>query len=277
MSTIFGYIRVSKPELKIKEYDTYKAVYCTLCKVLGKRYGIFSRLTLSYDFTFLAMLNMAMSENKPEYKCGRCTFNPLKKCNYVCNTGELEMPSAAATVMVYYKLLDNIADAKGIKKLPFYIIKPIFSAADKKAAKKYPEIEKTVNEYINKQSALEREKCKSIDKAADPTSNALAHLFEMCSCDATQKRILNRLGYCMGRYIYLLDAVCDLEADTENGNYNVLKYDENGDLKRIKEQLYFCVNESKAAFELLDVKRYKTILGNIIYLGLEDTFLKEMQ
>jgi hypothetical protein len=52
---------------------------------------------------------------------------------------------------------------------------------------------------------------------------------------------------------------------------------DNADIKkhideRIKPQLYFCINEAARAFELLDIKKYKPILGNIIYLGLEETF-----
>ena len=53
---MFGYIIAEKSELRIKEYDMYKAVYCSLCKTLGKKYGVISRFTLSYDFTFLGLL-----------------------------------------------------------------------------------------------------------------------------------------------------------------------------------------------------------------------------
>ena len=57
---MFGYIRIAKPELKVKEYEMYKAIYCSLCRELGRSYGFLSRLTLSYDFTFLALLNMSL-------------------------------------------------------------------------------------------------------------------------------------------------------------------------------------------------------------------------
>ena len=89
--------------------------------------------------------------------------------------------------------------------------------------------------------------------------------------------MLARIGYCLGRYIYLLDAVIDLSDDKKTGNYNVLKNADDNDIKeRIKQQLYFCVNEASKAFELLEIKKYKNILGNIIYLGLEETFTKEL-
>ena len=62
--------------------------------------------------------------------------------------------------------------------------------------------------------------------------------------------------------------------DLKTGSYNVLK---NGyDKEKIENQLYFCINEACKAFELLDVKRNKTILGNILYLGLEETFKSEL-
>ena len=90
--------------------------------------------------------------------------------------------------------------------------------------------------------------------------------------------MLDRLGYCLGRYIYLLDAACDLEKDVKNGSYNVLRGLETKEKirERIEPQLYFCINEAGKAFELLKLYKYEPILGNIIYLGLEETFKKEL-
>ena len=278
---MFGYIKIAKPELKIKEYETYKAVYCTLCRTLGKEYGIWTRFTLSYDFTFLALLNMALSDGCDEAERKHCVCNPLKKCNYCKNDEKIKMPAAAAMIMVYYKLLDNIADEKGIKKLGFILLKPLFSHAHKKAARLYPQVEEIIGEYISEQSALESGNCTELDQAADPTAKALSTLLQLCSEDLTQKRVLDRLGYCLGRYIYILDAACDLAEDIKNGSYNCLKASVEGDPQkyardRATPQLYFCANEAGRAFELLDIKKYRTILGNIIYLGLEDTFKKEL-
>ena len=112
---MFGYIRACKPELKMKEFETYKAVYCSLCRRLGKSYGMLSRMTLSYDFTFLALLNMSLSDGCVAFEQKRCAFNPLKKCNYCKCDDALELPSAAAMIMLYYKILDNIADERGFK------------------------------------------------------------------------------------------------------------------------------------------------------------------
>lgn len=275
---MFGYIRASKGELKIKEYELYKGVYCTLCKVLGKNYGIISRFTLNYDFTFLTLLNMSLSEGCDKFQQKSCTFNPLKKCKYCTSFDSFQMPAAAAMIMAYYKLLDNIADEKGFKKLLYLALKPFLKSANKKAKLKFPHIENIVYEYISEQNDLEADSCDEIDKIADPTAKALSKILMLCSEDPSQKRVLERLGYCLGRYIYLLDAYCDLEDDIKSGSYNVLKFKSLENVKEyISAQIYFCINEAAKAFELLDIKKYKTILGNIIYLGLEDTAKKELE
>ncbi len=280
---MFGYIRVKKEELKIKNFEVYKAVYCSLCKKLGKSYGILSRLTLSYDFAFLSLLNISLKSGCVSFERKRCAFNPLKKCNYCKSSGELDMPSAAAMIMLYYKILDNIKDEKGFKKLGFLLLKPIFSGAHKKAAKKYPFIEETVAEYIEGQSLAESDDNCTLDSVCDPTAKALSKLLPLCSDDPSQKRVLERLGYCLGRYIYLMDAGCDIEKDIKSGSFNVLKkYVKEGNIKedtvlKTEPQIYFCINEAAKAFELLEIKKFKPILGNIIYLGLEDVYLKELK
>ena len=74
---MFGYVTVYKPELKVKEYEAYKGIFCTLCKEMGKEYGILSRFLLSYDGTFYVIYKMGLSNEKVTAEKSRCTFNPL--------------------------------------------------------------------------------------------------------------------------------------------------------------------------------------------------------
>ena len=273
---MFGYIRAEKPELKIREYEIYRGIYCSLCRRLGKSYGFLSRLTLSYDFTFLALLDMSLRDGCTSFKPGRCAFNPAKRCNYLKDSSELDLSASAAMIMLYYKIADDIKDEKGFKKLSALIIKPIFSHAHKKAARAFPQVEEYVFNYMKGQNVLEAEKTKSIDRAAEPTANVMASILSLLSEDQNQKRALTRLGYCIGRYIYILDAACDYEKDQKSGSYNVLRYIDGERYKYVSSQLYIAINEAARAFELLNIKRHKPILENIIYLGLESTFKKEL-
>ena len=55
---MFGYIKTYPPELKVREQEYYRAVYCGLCRTMGKCTGQCSRMALSYDFAFLVMLRL---------------------------------------------------------------------------------------------------------------------------------------------------------------------------------------------------------------------------
>lgn len=273
---MFGYIKAYKPEMRIKEWEMYKAVYCSLCRQLGKKYGLLARFTLNYDFTFLALLEMSLKEASVETERKCCAFNPLKKCNYCKNTdNELNFASNAAMLLLYYKLLDNIDDEKGIKKLGFMCIKPLFASAFKNASKENKQLSEIFKTYTVSQKRVEKEKA-DIDLSADPTAVMLSNVFKMCSDNNLDKRALERLGYCMGRYIYILDAAVDLPKDIKKGSFNPFK--NRKDYKQYaKTQLNICIEEMIKSFELLGICKFKNILGNIIYLGLEDTVKKELE
>ena len=273
---MFGYIRIGKPELRVKEYDMYKAVYCSLCRELGKEYGFFTRFTLSYDFTFLALLELSLREDFCGTHRKRCVCNPFKKCNY-CKDVSLHFSSAAAVIMLYYKLYDDVCDEAFFKRTAAKFLSLFFSFAHKKAAKAYPALEEAVKEYTVSQREVEKDKNASLDAAAEPTTIVLGKVFEMCSEDTIQKRVLKRLGNLLGRYIYLMDAVCDCETDAKKGAFNPLgKITKKQAAERIIPQMNIIIDEAIKAFELLELNRFKDIIGNIIYVGIEDVVKKEL-
>lgn len=275
---MFGYIRACKPEMRIKEFELYKAVYCSLCKELGKSYGPFARLTLSYDFTFLAILSMSLNDRCCGIKQKHCTCNPLKKCNYLSDLEDVKMPAGAAMILLYYKILDNIDDEKGFKKFKYLLARPVFKSAYKKAAKNYPHIDKIVSDYISAQQKFEQEGKKDIDLAAEPTAVCMSELFKTLSEDPLECRCLERIGYCIGRYIYVLDAAVDLEEDKKLGRYNPLSDLTNEEAKNnVAPQLNICIAEAIKAYELIEIRKFKNIIDNLLYLGLQDTFKKELK
>jgi len=266
---LFGYVQIFKPELKLREYETYRAVYCSLCKEMGKSFGSLSRLTLSYDFAFLSLLRMAQTDECPGFTKKRCMLKPFTKRCFCADNGEIRFCAAVAVLMLSYKLQDNVDDSRGIKKLFCRIIKAIFSHSGKKAAKALPEIDQYMRAYFSAQSKLENGQCDSIDKAAEPTAIFLGKLFSFGDYTQVQKRVLDRLGYCIGKWIYLTDALDDLPKDKKSGSYNALgAYDEREIRERITPLLHNCVTEAGAAFELLEIKRFGGILENVIYQGM---------
>lgn len=276
---MFGYVKAFKPELRVWELEAYKAVYCSLCRSLGKTYGMLARFTLSYDFVFLALLSHSLQEGQDNFKDKRCPFNPLKKCKQcVDKTKGLDLSSATAMIMLYYKALDNVEDSKGFKRLFYKITLPFFKSKRKKAEKLYPHINSIVKDYIKEQALLEKKNCSNIDEICEPTSSALAKIFSLCSDDAEQKRILENLGYCLGKWIYLIDCANDIEMDIKMENYNVLKNSlpESQNPKEYAKNILLpilntCIGNATLSFELLNIKKYKGILENILYLGLKQS------
>lgn len=274
---MFGYIRISKPELRVKEYEMYKAVYCTLCKKLGKDYGFLTRFALNYDFTFTALLELSLKDGFDDTYRKSCVCNPFKKCNYCKNEEPFALSSAAVVILSYYKLLDDIADEKGFKKFTAFALSKLFSNAFKKAKKKYPEVEKMAALYVEEQSKAEENPNCSLDEAANPSSNMLSRLLSMCA-QGSDKEVLSHLGMLLGRYIYLMDCLADRERDIKKNSFNPIKNISEDEVKeKIKGQIYIIINQAEKTFELLNVKRFKNILGNIIYVGLEDTMLSEIK
>jgi len=131
-------------------------------------------------------------------------------------------------------------------------------------------------EYLKAQNELEKRNETDIDIAAEPTAKMLSSLFALCSPDG-ETRALERLGYVIGRWIYILDAAADLEKDIKKNRYNPFKSEikENNINEFLKQRvlpsLNMCIGEAENAFELLNIERFKNILGNIIYVGLEES------
>ena len=277
--SLFGYVKPFKPELKVKEFDTYQAVYCGLCHQLGKAFGPFAKMTLSYDFTFVAVLSMALREDFCGFQKTRCMANPLRKKTCLVPSEDMAFVSSCAMVLLYYKVKDNIHDSVFFKKLGCYFLLPFASSARKKALCHYPELDAIFSRMMEDQFDLEQKKTVSVDAAAEPTAKALQTAFSMLGEEEASKRVLSRLGYLLGRWIYLLDALDDLDADAKTGSYNpfLLKFDvrclDEEKKKEIldygKGTLNITAAEMATTYELLKLHRYKTILDNIIYLGLK--------
>ena len=263
---MFGYVKIHKPELKVAEYDTYKALYCSLCKNLGKNYGHLLRLSLSYDFTFLTVLALSLQDQPCDFKKSRCVYNPFKKCYYNTKYNSiLDKVSAVAAIMMYYKICDNIRDEKGLSNLLYRILGGLFKPKFKKAAKKYTDIYQIIDELNENQVKAEALDGLNLDVAAEPTATALAKVCQCFAVTDVDGERLYRIGYCVGKWIYLMDALEDREEDLKKGRYNPL-VDCNDD--DVIATMNVCSNEAGLTFETLPALHYGGIIKNILYLGL---------
>lgn len=269
---MFGYLRPFKDELKIKDYQIYKSVYCGLCRHLSKDYGLLSCITLSYDCTVLAMLYMAVNDEKHCIKKGRCTVNPLKKCMLCNSEGEaFRFAGAVSVIMSYYKLKDTILDGGFFKKAAASVLKIILHRNYKKAVKEFPKIDELTAVMMTSQSDAEKSNA-GIDRSADATAILIKKLCCMFSPDEKHNRQMEVFGYYVGRWIYLMDAADDLMKDIKHHNFNPFSVKYDGDIKAAMDYCGEVLNMTAAqivlSYELLDIHSFKPILDNIVYDGL---------
>ena len=279
---MFGYIRAHRPELKLREDEYYRALYCGLCRTMGKCTGQCSRLTLSYDFTFLAIVRMALSGERAQFKKRRCVVHPLKKRNMAEPSPELEYCAAAAAILGYYKLADDRSDERGAKRLRAKLLKPSFSSFKKRALRikftrgELAELEKKIVKSLDELSELEKQKLASVDRPADIFGQLMADLLSF-GFEGNEERIAIEIGRHIGRWIYIIDAADDFEGDVKKDRYNPFSCLYGGDKltperkEAIKIALLNELCSSEGAFDLLelaDAPDLAGIIDNIRYIGL---------
>ncbi len=264
---MFGYVKVYKPELKIKEFEAYKGVYCTLCKEMGKEYGLLSRFLLSYDGAFYVMYKLGLSKNNINVAKSRCTFNPCKKCMKITTESDAyKLASTITIVLAYFKLIDNLHDNSFLKKILLYLLLPYFTMLKNKAKKKYPEIFKTVEDGMKLQFEIEKEDNPSLDKSADPTAKMLSYLFAYGEC-GEQKEKAETFGYHLGRAVYFLDAFDDYADDINQKSFNPFKNTEDI-VTEATMSVNLSVGELCESFKNQQFSNFSPIIENIIFDGL---------
>jgi len=269
---VYGYIRPNKGELKIREYESFRTVYCGLCHCLRRRYGLAARFILSYDITFLSMLLIGSEKVCKEQR--RCPASPFRRRTCLASTPALDAAADYSVILSYWKLRDTVHDEGFIRSLPARLGLLLLSGAYRRAARRAPEFDRQAKENLEGLSELERSRCPSLDRTADRFASMLQGAAGQG--DGERERILSQLFYHIGRTVYILDAVDDLAEDVRRKRYNPLLYrfpQSHGGLSEAeREELRVTLQHSgnmiAAAFQLLEPGPWSGILENTVYLGL---------
>ncbi len=217
---MFGYLKPYVPLLRVKDHELYRAVYCGVCRSLENCFGKTSSLTLSYDVAFLAAVRIAMSREKITVRKKRCSFNPFRKCRIAEGGEELDFCASVGILLTYYKILDTIDDEHGIKKFAALATYPAASLKRKTVIKKYgSETDDIIRCGISRLSEIEKADTKSIDAPASAFADMLGKITSF-GYEGNNRIIAGRIGECVGRWIYIADAIDDCREDIERQRYN---------------------------------------------------------
>lgn len=287
---MLGYVQIFKPDLKVREYEIYMGYYCGVCKYIGKEYGQLPRMALSYDAAFLALLLACVDDTPDAPVQEHCVMHHIRNKTIIRDPA-VEYAGDVMLILAWYKMLDDAHDegkfyAKASTRL--------LNRLHKKLQRKYPALCDGIEINLAKLNGLEEAKCASLDEAAESFSKIMEVIFregarKLYPNSQNLHETFGLIGYHMGKWIYLIDAVDDIEENIESGAYNPLLYrfDYEGQVsgdadllfetpqqfrERIREPLEFNLYQYLAVLadqtRSLDIKKNQGIIDNVIYFGM---------
>ena len=260
---MFGYVVMNKPEIRFKDFDLYRSFYCGLCRELREKYGISGQITLTYDMTFVVVLLSALYEPPTQKGTTRCVIHPVCK-QPVRKNAATEYGADMNVLLTYYKCMDDWEDEKKFAALGYG---KILQRKNNRLSYRYPEKAEKIRKLLEKLSQMEKAGETDIDKMSGCFGRIMEEIF------AWKKDVwedsLRRMGFYLGKFIYILDAYDDVEKDVKNGNYNPFaeKYIMKGFDEQVRQLLVMMMAQTCREFEKLPIIKYTDILRNILYSG----------
>lgn len=259
---MFGYIKPLKCELKVKEYEEFRRYYCGVCKALRK-YSIIPRLLLTYEAASLALFLSSLNNSDLKRKRELCIFT-LKKVDFYFSN-EIDEVARIFVALLREKMKDNYIDRKN----PVYLFASAF-------LKKDPEISRLFENFYE----MERKE-QDFEILAKEQGRIMGTILSKMVKEETQRKILYYLGLSLGKWLYIIDALDDFKRDKRKNIFNPIVKKYSGDFEKAQAEmrpyLEECIDEMWKTYDLLDIRKNKTILDNIIFLGIPavtETILK---
>lgn len=266
---MFGYVRPEKGDLLVRDFTDYKAVYCGLCKALGKRCGQVMRSAVSYDMTFLALLLIALAPEDPLLNEEGCFLNPVKKKGIVKDHPALDFSADMTSLLAYYSAKDDAADEKPVKGR---LMAAVFSPSARKAARRHPDLDREIRSHLTR--LQDSEKGQDPLLAARPFGLLLQALFRegyrfLGLDDEVSLHLLEEAGRALGTWVYLMDAIDDLEEDRRTGSPNPFLPRPLEEAQKLAEELLIEAEEEVDRYlALVTYERLGQLVYNIVVLGL---------
>lgn len=255
---MFGFIVADRSTLSPQEFERYRACYCGLCAAIRRRHGELCGVTLTYDLTLLPLLLGALYQPQETQEEKRCAIHPVKK-RLRWSTCFTDYAADMNVLLAYYKLMDDWQDDGDILR---YGAAQCLKKACGKIESMYPRQSAAVRECLAELSAVERKGGSNPDEAAHWFGVLMGELFWLEEDEHAET--LRRLGYFLGKFIYLQDASVDMYKDLKRERYNPLVFSEQTDHRPM---LRLLIGDATEELEKLPLHRDERIIKNILYSG----------
>ena len=267
---MFGYVTANLKELTKEQEKRYSEVYCGICRRIKEQCSGLSRLGLSYDMAFLALLLMSLYEPEETHGGRACGLHPCKPRGWVDNE-YIAYAADMNVALAYYNAADDWQDDK---KQSAKVMMGVFGKNYDDIAQRYPRQCAAIGDCIARLSQLEKENCANPDEPANCFGQLMAEL--LVYREDLWAPTLRQMGMALGRFIYLGDAAQDYAKDKRKNKYNpYIAMGMEKDWARWEEYLVLAMGRCTAAFEKLPLVQDKALLDNILYSGVWVNFRRK--
>lgn len=266
---MFGYIIPDKNNMYVKDFNVFQAYYCGLCRALGKTGGPLTRLCTNYDMTFYSVLVHSIANVEPKIERKVCVVNGKKKPMIFPDELSLKIADLAV-LLVYYNVVDDVDDGKKSR----LIAKWRLYARKRKAARHLPDVDRLMKEQFSRLATLEKSNSSNIDEVAETTAIVMR---DMTKAIVKTDENIDDFAYNLGRLVYLMDAVDDVEEDSKKNRFNVVvnnygKCANKADyLAKNADELAFLLkstyNRMVECYNKMKITVGEGVLSNTVYLG----------
>jgi hypothetical protein len=228
-AAMFGTLEPRPCALPSDDRLAWRRLYCGTCKGLGEHHSIAHRALLSHDVVLLAGIVEGVQGG--ESPCGtcRCPIAPLiHRPILEPDSPSMRVASAVQVLLADEWLADRAQDGSALVGWA----RPLLEGSRSRAVETLTELGvdlRGFDDLAARQAALEVQGETDLARAAAPTAELLGRLVgstarlpdtEPSLATAASARSLQRLGEDLGRVIYALDALDDLEDDARGGAFN---------------------------------------------------------
>ena len=252
---MFGYLVANLEDASDQEKARYRAAYCGLCRTLGGRCGQRCRLALTYDMAFLVLLHGSLYEPEETQDQARCLPHDFVQTRFTGYAADLTV------ALAYHKCWDDWHDDRNVaaRTGAAALAKPY-----RQVRERLPRQCAAIEDELAAIARLEQANAPAPDEAARCFGHLMGELFVVEQDPWSET--LRSMGRHLGRFVYLMDAACDLEHDQKHGSYNPLSTLDvvPADLEAA---LSVIMGEATAAFEKLPLEQDLHLLRNVLYGG----------
>lgn len=213
---MFGYVIADKSALTEAQLKRYRGSYCGLCRAVGRRCGTGSRFCLSYDMSFLLLLQNGIYGFTEHEQESVCPMHPFRK-QYSFESEATGYAADMNVLLAWYNCLDDWRDERNPVRC---VESVILRRGAARAAERHGRKAEFIRERLQELAEVETRKERSPDGGANAFAALMGELFVRKEDEYAP--VLYELGAELGRFVYLADALVDFRRDEKRQCYNPL-------------------------------------------------------